>query len=163
MQENSQHAGITLLELMVAIAIIGILTSIAVGGLNSMVPKMRLNSAVRDLRGDMQKCKMTAIRNSTTCLMVFEEGTQGGDSGKYTACFSKDDSCTGDSVILARDLNHEDYVGVWLKDAGFSGGNPKVDFNSRGLPNWNGGVDLKNIKGEKRVLNVSKTGRIRIE
>lgn len=166
MQENSPHAGFTLLELMVIIAIIGIVTSIAVGGLRSMVPRMRLNAAVRDLRGDMQRCKMAAIRNNTECLMVFEEGTQSGDSGNYTACFDTNDNndCdVGEEKVLSKNLNDNDFVGVWLDDAGFCFGYPDVNFNSRGLPNCNGGVDLKNLKGDKRVLNVSKTGRIQIE
>ncbi len=72
MKENSPHTGITLLELMVVIAIIGIMTSIAVGGLNSMVPKMRLNSAVRDLISNMQKARLEAVKRNTGCRVVFD-------------------------------------------------------------------------------------------
>lgn len=160
-------SGFTLLEVMITVAIIGVLAGLAIGGIQNLLPKFRLNSAARQIRGDMQKCKMAAVRNNTECLMVFTEGNSTGDAGGYEACFSSNDNdCAdaSDTIVLTGDLNDDDFVGVWLYDAGFFGGNPKsFSFDSRGLASGNGGVNIKNNNDDIEVINVKRTGRIRIE
>lgn len=164
-------SGFTLVEVMVTVAIIGVLAGLAIGGIQNLLPKFRLNAAARQIRGDMQKCKMAAVRNNTDCLMVFTEGNSTGDAGSYEACFDTNgnDACdVGEEKVLFRDLNDDDFVGVWLDRAWFMSSSPSetVQFNSRALPNegnGNGLVELENNNGDSRKLDISKTGRIRIE
>jgi len=162
LKKQSVCSGFSLVELIVTVIIIGILASVTIGGITSYVPNYRLDSAAQQLRGDMQMCKMAAVRNSTQCYMEFVE-SGGGGSGKYKACLSKDTSCSGDKIIRGENLDNEDYDGVELKDAGFSSGDPEVIFDGRGLPNWNGSVMLKTDQGKNRTITVSKTGRIKIK
>lgn len=166
-------SGFTLLEVMVTVAIIGVLAGLAIGGIQTLLPKFRLNSAARQIRGDMQKCKMAAVRNGTECLMVFTEGTGPGDAGNYTACFNSNgnDICdVGEEKVLFRDLNDDDFVGVWLNKVKFGGflDNNFFNFNSRGLSKTgnalgNGHVNCTNQNNDFRSIVVLQTGRIQVE
>lgn len=163
--------GFTLLEVMVTVAIIGVLTTLAIGGIQNLLPKFRLNAAARQIRGDMQKCKMAAVRNNTECLMVFTEGTGPGDAGNYTACFNSNgnDACdVGEEKVLSRNLNNDEFVGVWLNDVWFTNGD-HFRFNSRGLPTSDSGgfsaghVNCTNKNSDLKSVILSSTGRERIE
>ena len=163
----SKSSGFTLTEIMITVAIIGVLSGLAVYGLDNLVNRSRLNSAAQQLRGDMQRCKMAAVRNNTDCLLEFEPGPDVDNPGSYTACFSGDSTCAGDAIILTVDLGNNDYAGVWLDDADFSG-SEVFSFTSKGLPrNSTGFAVLKSVQsgGSDRVrtINASMTGTISIE
>ena len=156
-----KRSGYTMLELMVAVAVIGILTSLAIAGSQALLPRLRLNSAAQQLHGDMQRCKMAAIRNNTECYMKFENS----GSGSYTACFSASGaSCSGDT-ILTRDFSDDDYTAISLNNANFPGGDSggdAISFGGKGLPDSNGSVKIIRNSGDSRTVDVSITGRIKI-
>jgi len=155
------------------VAIIGVLVGLAIGGIQNLLPKFRLNAAARQIRGDMQKCKMAAVRNNTDCLMVFTEGNSTGDAGSYEACFdaNDNDACdAGETIVLTGNLNDDDFVGVFLNEVKFGGflDNNFFNFNSRGLSKTgnalgNGRVNCTNKNNDHQKINVFSTGRIRIE
>ena len=69
---GKKNTGFTLIELMVAIAIISIVSIIAVPRFNDMIPRYRLKAAARNLQANMQKAKVRAIKEknfklATTC------------------------------------------------------------------------------------------------
>ena len=156
-------SGVTLLELMIAVAIIGILASLAVGGLSSMTPRMRLNKAVRDLRGDMERAKMIAVEKNTASVMSYDLSGEGSYSICVNATATPPD-CSGGEILLQQ--NFAEYTSVSLQSASFTYG-PYVRFNTRGLPEdgafISGTVNCTNNRGDVRSVKLSPTGRIRIE
>jgi type IV fimbrial biogenesis protein FimT len=165
MKRSSIKNGFTLVELMVAVALVAVLATLAANGLSSMTPKLRLNSALNDLRGNIQKAKLIAVKRNTSCLVVFNTTSP----GSYRACLDSDRDYTcdaGEEVILQQAFT--DYTNISLQSASFTNG-AKVRFNSRGLPeNSSGGfaagsANCTNTEGDSKQVFLSRTGRIRIQ
>ncbi|MBI5187774.1 MAG: GspH/FimT family protein [Nitrospirae bacterium] len=64
--------GFTIVELVVVIAIIGIVAAVTIPGLILQLPKFRVNGAVRNLASDMQWAKMMAVKENNDFVMVFD-------------------------------------------------------------------------------------------
>ncbi len=69
---KEKESGFTLAELVMTIAVIGILLAIGGTQLMSSLPDMRLKSAARDLYSNMQLARMNAVKNNTTWGLVFD-------------------------------------------------------------------------------------------
>ena len=66
--------GFTLIEVIIVVAIIGIMTAIAIPAINSWLPNYRLKAAARELYSNMQKAKGAAVKTNTTVAMNFTAG-----------------------------------------------------------------------------------------
>lgn len=66
-----KRAGLTALELVVVIALIGILAAIAIPNLRQAADNSRLREAARDLLGNVKLARLAAIRANCPCTIVF--------------------------------------------------------------------------------------------
>lgn len=66
-------SGFSLVELMIAVAIIGIGAVIATPAIITTLSDMRLNSAARDLYGVIMKAKGEAAKRNSNCTVVFNQ------------------------------------------------------------------------------------------
>ena len=64
------HAGFTVTELMVVIAILAILAASGIPMVTSWLPNHRLNVAARDLFSNFQLAKLTAIKRGFFVLRI---------------------------------------------------------------------------------------------
>jgi len=75
--------GFSLIELLILIAILGVLATIAFPGFSVWLPDYRLRSAARDLQSNMQLAKIGAIKANSNWAIVFDPGMS---PGRYYIC-----------------------------------------------------------------------------
>lgn len=71
------NAGFSFAELMVVIALVGVLAAIAVPNFLRGMPERRLKNAARNLYADMQKARMTAVKENRKVVVKFDTGASG--------------------------------------------------------------------------------------
>ena len=59
-----RNKGFTLMEMMIVIAVIGIVAAIAIPNFMSMLPGMGLNGAARQVMGDLMSARMKAVKEN---------------------------------------------------------------------------------------------------
>ncbi len=92
-----KQSGFTLVEVMVVVAIVGIITSIAVAGYLSWKPGYVFRGAVSQVRGDLNRAKMRAVETRRQCRVVFtangytiEDGNRTMNSNAWTTWRTRD-------------------------------------------------------------------------
>lgn len=156
-----KNNGFTVIEMMVVVAIIGIVSAIAIPNMFSFAAGMRLRSAGRDLFSNFQQTRMKAIRHSTRWAISFSA------SGYQVVNCGPDNNCTEvtDNTIVKTINIAQEYPGVAINIP--SGVTKLVEFNSEGTTinavgiSTAGTTTLTNPKGNSNVV-VDSTGRIRI-
>jgi prepilin-type N-terminal cleavage/methylation domain-containing protein len=144
-------AGFTLIELSIAIAVVGILATIAAPNVLTEMPKFRLNGAAQQIFGDLMAARMKAVSHNRKVKIFFT------DDNQYKICDDADndgsvDDCEGESKVV--DIN-ENYKGITLS----SNNNPI--FNPRGTASNLATINIENLSGT-RCITIAITGRVRI-
>jgi prepilin-type N-terminal cleavage/methylation domain-containing protein len=85
----SQH-GVSMIELLVVMAIVGIMLGWGGAHMVTHLSEYRLKAAVRDLISTMQKARMTAVRNNTDVGVFFNP-----TNGTYSLCTDNGDGNWG--------------------------------------------------------------------
>lgn len=99
--------GLTLVELLVAIAVLGVLASIAVPSFIDISERRRVVGAGDNLFANMRFAQSEALKRSTRVHLVF----QAGNSWSYSICLTTDCSGAGDPL---RAVSGADYRGTSL-------------------------------------------------
>jgi type IV fimbrial biogenesis protein FimT len=153
---HHQH-GFTIAELMIGVAIIGVLMAIMVPNVLSQIPRYRLNGAARQVLGELMAARMKAVNENGLVKVFFQ------DTHHYTICAVPNKNsalanCTG--TVMSRDIQSS-YGNVTLT----ADSNPA--FLSKGTAtNMNHDtnmvtITLANTSGTKNItLNI--TGRAKI-
>jgi len=175
--------GFTLIELMVVLAIMGILAAILVPTASSILPGYRLKGAAGDIKSSLLLAKITAIRRNARCVMVFNPGIYSprGRIGSYQVFLDTDNDWTENDA----DGNPEEVIiptttmpaGVSMDSAVFvDNGSGQADatrmfgFNTHGLAaravNGSfvyGQARLTNSAGRTITIAISPTGYIDLQ
>jgi len=158
--------GFTLVELMMVVALIGIVATVGVFNALEILPRYQLRSAAREFAGNLRRARMDAIKSFGSVRVEFDQtgNTYCIDSrtvpyrGTLTShygggvCFGFGRATTSASAGSSR---------LPSVPITFQGKPPRVTFNQRGLSNA-GSVYFTNCRGDCCAVVVSTSGRIRL-
>jgi prepilin-type N-terminal cleavage/methylation domain-containing protein len=138
MDSKSQH-GYSLIELVVAVALAGILAAIALPSWNKLLPSYQLDSSARQFQSELHNIKMRAATENIGFQLVYANG-----AAAYT--IQRDSA-----VLVTKPLP----AGVIVTSAG------TISFSPRGTASANR-IRLRSSDGMCKQIVVSPTGRVRI-
>ena len=164
MRYITNKKGITLIELMVTVAIIGIVVGIAIPSFTSYLPRLRLNGAARDLISDLRLARSLAVGENKQYKVVFDVANE-----SYTIR-KADDTITKSTDYKNPDQNYrgiesdsvvdKNGTAVTSIEFGFNG----TATTANGLDNAPATITIKRSDGvETKKINVTKFGRVYAE
>lgn len=166
----NKKKGFTLIELMVVIAIIGIVASIAIPNFSDMIQRNRLKGAVKALETDLQWMRTQSIKQSCNLQASFITGDSSTWSYKiYQPAAELCPSCTAGANCVLKTITGTEFAGVTMAAPSFLSAPTTVaefDFRrgeARRVNNSysNGGVTLSTTTYTARVV-IAQSGHVRI-
>lgn len=158
--------GFTLIELVVALAITGILLVMAVPVLNEQIDKRRLMAVADAIYGDMQYARSEAIRNNQNVQISFSGGTNWcyGMILGATACDCAVVASSGSGYCALKRVDYLDFQNVSIPaSAGISFSGNKTGFDPvRGVALGAGHVIMQSAMGKQAQVNLTLLGRISV-
>jgi type IV fimbrial biogenesis protein FimT len=143
--------GFTVVDLVIGMAMMGILATVAVPNMQPLMTTYRLNGAARDVMGDLMAARMKAVRQHRKVKVFFT------DDHLYHVCDDANgdnavDNCEGSAQLHDLQTN---YAGVSVSATNHP------TFSATGTAAGNTTITLTNTTGTKSIA-VSITGQVKI-
>ena len=163
-----KQTGFTIVELLIAIALIATVSAIAIPSFIGWLPDYRLRSAAQDLLSNFQKGKLTAVKRNTNTAVCFS-------SSGYTIFLDPNTNFVNDAEEVVAQVNWADYKSLTINLASISfdtspaNVQPCIAFRPTGIPVDDGGgtatcdATLSNTKGTTKNVMVSVAGGVYIQ
>lgn len=157
------NKGFSVIELVIAIAVVAILASVALPSFISWQRSHRLRGAATNLMADLEAAKMRAVRENSFVAVLFsgdsytifvDNGAGGGVAGDWTRN-------GGEALVQQRSLP----PGVNIPVADLTLADKRVRFNGRGLPldvDAFETIPLENAVVRKNI-SLTRLGNVRIQ
>ncbi len=152
-EKKINKSGFTLMELMVAIAIIAIMSGIAIPNIIGWLPGYRLRSATRDIVSCLQNAKLRAVKENERVVVSFDE-----DNESYQSFIDINSNGSYDATetIVGQKTVPE---GIDIKSSAI------FIYSSRGLLAGGiaGTITMENTKSQSTEININLAGSIRVD
>ncbi|MEW6188015.1 MAG: GspH/FimT family protein [Thermodesulfobacteriota bacterium] len=156
-------SGYSLVEVIIVIAIIGIMCTAAVPGVNSMMRSYRLKSAAQDLSSTLQRARMAAMAQNANSVLIFDVAGQTltvfSDNGAGGATANDGAQSGGEPTVTSLNIRNEYSQEITMGTPTFGLTN---FFNSQGVLNTGGSIQIQNSGGSSKQVVISPSGAIGI-
>jgi type IV fimbrial biogenesis protein FimT len=154
-----RHKGFTLMELMIVVAVLGILASLALPSFQSILEGRRLVGAVDDLYSNIQYARSEAIKRNETIRVQVTTGTNwcfGIDDDNGAVCDCNASACEIDGVL--KNVMSGTYTGIQMSSGDV------IEFNPRqGMPNSAQDFTFRvGAAGRIKTVSVNAIGRVTV-
>jgi len=148
------NKGFSLIELIIVIAIIGIMTSIALFAWQRYVNNTNLRTAARDVVSDFQDCKVKATSENRDYQISFVNGT----NSSYTISAPATDT---HAAVSTTKLPTAHDAGIQITSAAFFGSSAAniITFHARGITSSNGTIIMTNSRASNATIKTNVTGK----
>ena len=153
----SRNRGFTLIELMIVIAILGVLAGVITPSFLAYRDRSKVKGDATELRSVFESAKLRAIKHNTNAVVTFPDTTS------YQAFVDTNKNGIrdgGETIIASVALS----PGVTITENTFVG--QDMEFNARGMangPSSTGTITMTSPGGERYSVVVSSFGRVRME
>ncbi|KPA10748.1 pilin assembly protein [Candidatus Magnetomorum sp. HK-1] len=160
-QIKSNFLAFTIVELLVAMAIISTISAISLMGFQQYLPDYRLKAAAFQIKTDMQRASSNAAKTNCQYRMIFDQNKMFLKTSSYEI---QKGNATKQSVYQPEHqdnsfyIGHIDQIGVFI----VSWTNNPV-FQPDGTISSLATITLENVKGHQLKISTSMAGRIRIQ
>jgi len=160
------NRGFTLVELMMVVAVIGIVAAVGVFNTLEILPRYQLHSAARDFAGNLRIARKKAVQTAGNVQVIFDEaGSTYSIGGRTFPSKGTLESYYGGGVRFGFGRATRSAAATSSRlpasPVTFQGNPRRVQFNQRGLSNA-GTVYFTNRRGDCCAVVVSTSGRIRL-
>ena len=141
--------GELLINLLVTLAIIGVLAAISIPLLKNYQPSLKLNLAIKNLTSDLRYIQQQTITEQKIHMIQFSTSTNSYDLLKFDTATS-----TLKSVFLPTDISFDSI-------SGFS--DNIVKFNPYGAVYEYGSIILVNTSSTTKTINIKPSGYVELQ
>lgn len=153
----SSYRGFTLIELIIAIALLGIIATYAALSLHAYAANRNLRAAAREIEADILNCKQRAAAENLIYRMTFT--VDSSNPSNYTI---ERGNAAGDTFTTIHTKSPSSFSSdIRISDANF-GGTQVVNFYTRGTVDA-GSVTLRNRRNSTVTITVNQTGRTYVQ
>jgi type IV fimbrial biogenesis protein FimT len=173
------QTGFTLVELMVTLAVAGIVVSLATPSFNEMIANSRLTSAANELVGALSYARSEAVKRGVNVVMLSRSGTDGVWESGWDVFVDANDDYQFNRDVAEQCAPNQDCMlrsyeplpnGYTLRVAGGGGGNGyaiRATFKPSGFPESVIGGTFKLCDGSgdvnlSRRIAINTIGRVRM-
>lgn len=153
---RQNNKGMTLLEVMVVVAIIGIIVAIAVPSFSTMLEKQRIKDAAEAMLADLRWARTESIKRNAPVRVTFATGS----NWSYT--IDTFPALTTSDGILPKTVNGSDFPSTALETASFAGRVAYTTFDPVRGTNLNNGTVTISSNNFSAGVKISALGRVRI-
>jgi type IV fimbrial biogenesis protein FimT len=150
------NTGMTLIEVMVVVAIIGIIVAIAAPSFSTMLEKQRIKGATEAVLADLRWARAESIKRNVRVRVTFATGS----NWSYT--INTFPALTTSDGVLPKTVNGSDFPSTTLETASFAGRVAFTTFDPVRGTNLNNGTVTISSNNFSAGVKISTLGRVRI-